>query len=220
MARRQKKITPEREKKEVGLGPSDFATEVLNLVSDFVVITDCDGKVVYLNPQAMAIAKNSGSPLFSSWKDGGIWKDRLKRVLKTRSQENWEVEIRDRSGTSRVFQVAMVPLKKSQEQVVAVGIVGRDVTELRRQEADLKQKVEQLKACIGGLEELAFAMSHDLRTPVISVQGFANLLVKKYRNRLDDKGIEYLDRLKKEADRLDRLLQDLTSKSRVHKSDR
>jgi signal transduction histidine kinase len=213
-------MTHEREKEEVKIGPSDFTAEVLNLVSDFVVITDCDGKVAYLNPQAMTIAKTSGPHIFSSWGDEGMWKDRLKKVLKTRSQENCEVELQDGSGASRVFQVAMVPLKKGQGQVAAVGIIGRDVTELRRQEADLNQKVEQLKACIGGLEELVFAMSHDLRTPVISVQGFANLLVKKYRNRLDDKGIEYLDRLKKEADRLDRLLQDLASKSWVEKPGR
>ncbi len=105
------------------------------------------------------------------------------------------------------------PTKKKREEVKI------DLSEVSKLRDDLRQRTEELEACTKELEAWTWAIFHDLRAPLISVQGFANLLVKKYRDRLDEKGIEYLDRLKREADRLDELLQDLANKSRGRESE-
>lgn len=101
------------------------------------------------------------------------------------------------------------PTNKKEKQVKI------DLSEISRLKDDLRQKTEDLQACRRRLEALVRAISHDLRTPVISVQGFANLLYKKYRDRMDEKGIQYLDHLKREADRIDRILQDFADKSGI-----
>ncbi len=90
--------------------------------------------------------------------------------------------------------------------------VNTDISEMERLKDELRQKTEDLESCQRQLEALAKAISHDLRTPVISVQGFANLLLKKYRDRMDEKGVQYLDHLKREADRIDRLLREIDAK--------
>ncbi len=90
-----------------------------------------------------------------------------------------------------------------------------DRSEMRRLKDELRQKTEDLESCRRQFDALARAVSHDLRTPVISVQGFVNLLLKKYSDRMDDKGIQYLDYLKREADRIDQLLKDIAAKWQV-----
>jgi light-regulated signal transduction histidine kinase (bacteriophytochrome) len=72
---------------------------------------------------------------------------------------------------------------------------------------DLGRRVEELADQLAGAREnvaaTLTALAHELRSPLVKIFGFADLLGKKYRGRLDDPGNEYLDWIKNECRRMD-----------------
>jgi signal transduction histidine kinase len=52
-------------------------------------------------------------------------------------------------------------------------------------------------------------LTHDLKTPIIAIQGFSSRLCKKYGSKLDEKALDYLERIKTSADLLEAWMNDL-----------
>ena len=91
--------------------------------------------------------------------------------------------------------------------------------EIRRLNSDLERRVRErtteLTAANRELESFAYSISHDLRAPLRSIDGFSHLLSTEYDARLDDKGRGYLDRVRRAAQRMGTLIDDLLELSRV-----
>jgi light-regulated signal transduction histidine kinase (bacteriophytochrome) len=60
-------------------------------------------------------------------------------------------------------------------------------------------------------------ISHDLREPLRAVRNFANLIRDRYSGNLDDKGRDFLGRIIRAAERLDRQLEDVLTLSRAQR---
>jgi PAS domain S-box-containing protein len=85
--------------------------------------------------------------------------------------------------------------------------------ELTRSMAELQEKSEEL-------EQFAYVASHDLREPLRTLVNWPQRLAKEYRGRLDEQADDWLDRLISGADRMRRLIDDLSQYSRVLRRDR
>lgn len=86
---------------------------------------------------------------------------------------------------------------------------------LEREVADRQRAEEGLRESLKDLEAFSFSVSHDLRAPLRSIQGVAEALREDYGDRLDETGRDYARRIVDAAQRLDRLLQDLLTYSRL-----
>jgi PAS domain S-box-containing protein len=93
--------------------------------------------------------------------------------------------------------------QKELEQVVA-----------RLNEA-LSARAEDLEATNKSLESFTSAASHDLRSPLSVIAGYAGLLEKAYADRLDDKGLHYLSVIRARVKSMTGLIDDLLSFSRL-----
>jgi two-component system sensor histidine kinase/response regulator len=88
----------------------------------------------------------------------------------------------------------------------------------RRQAEQLEviQKLNQeLKDANGELEAFSYTASHDLRAPLRSISGYANVLLEDYGTRLDEEGRNHLQALDRAAKRMDALTRDLLAYGRV-----
>jgi len=84
-----------------------------------------------------------------------------------------------------------------------------------RLEELVKERTAKLQETIGELQAFSYTVSHDLRAPLRSMQGFAQLLVDDYSSKLDERGVSHLQKIIRAAHRLDRLIRDVLSYSRV-----
>jgi PAS domain S-box-containing protein len=95
----------------------------------------------------------------------------------------------------------------------------RAKNEISRHALDLEQVVKErtgeLRDTIGELQAFSYSVSHDMRAPLRAMQGFGQQLMDEYGGKLDQQGLEYLHRIMRSAVRLDRLIQDVLSYTRV-----
>ena len=94
---------------------------------------------------------------------------------------------------------------------------------LRGLNAELECRVEKrtrdLEAANAELEAFSYSVSHDLRAPLRSIDGFSEILLKKYAGQLDDTAKDYLSRVRRGAKRMGELIEDLLQLSSVTRAD-
>ena len=109
-----------------------------------------------------------------------------------------------------------------------VSIVGTimDITERKKNETainelneELEQKViertSQLEASNKELEAFSYSVSHDLRAPLRSIDGFSLALMEDYYEKLDNSAKDYIDRIRNATSRMDSLIDSMLMLSRV-----
>lgn len=90
-----------------------------------------------------------------------------------------------------------------------------DVTGKHQAEDQLKQYAEELKRSNQDLEQFAYVASHDLQEPLRKIRAFGDRLSAKYQDKLDDVGMEYISRMQQASARMQKLIEDLLSFSRI-----
>jgi len=112
-----------------------------------------------------------------------------------------------------VFTAGYQDLMREITDQVTIAI--RQARLLRR----VQQQAEVLEARVAErteeLESFTYSVSHDLRTPLRAIDGFARLLDQEYRNVLDDEGQRLLSVIRSSASRMGQLIDDLLALSRL-----
>lgn len=143
---------------------------------------------------------------------------------------NREQRVTDINGRERWQLVNKVALRDPDGKVTGIVAIGRDITELK-QSADLvrtlnaeleqrvKERTAQLEIVNKELESFAYSVSHDLRSPLRSIDGFSQALLEEYGPRFDSVGQDYLERVRRASKRMGALIDDLLMLSRITRSD-
>jgi PAS domain S-box-containing protein len=163
----------------------------------------------------------------------------VREAISDQHPVNFEAQLACANGSYRCFAWTVAPYAADQ----LLYLFARDITERRRAEreinklnADLAHRADQLestntelqgeivtrKRAEGALQEsnsaleaFSFSVSHDLRAPIRAMQGFANVLLEDYGNKLDEMGKECATRIVNAAERMDVLVHDLLVYSRL-----
>jgi PAS domain S-box-containing protein len=90
-----------------------------------------------------------------------------------------------------------------------------DITERKIAEEALRDREANLDATNKELEAFSYSVSHDLRAPLRSIDGFSQALVEDYASQLDSSAKDYLRRVRNATQRMAELIDDLLNLSRV-----
>ena len=99
------------------------------------------------------------------------------------------------------------------ENVVFVAL---DITDLHEKERALREYAEDLQRSNEDLERFAYVSSHDLQEPLRSIVSFSQLLERRYRGKLDADADEYIAFIVEGGTRMQALILDLLTYSRVN----
>lgn len=202
-------------------------------VPDLIAILDKNHRVVRAN-RAMAERLNMnieecvGLHCFSCVHGGEGPPGSCPHVLTMLDGKEHSAELReDRLGGD--FLVTTTPLFDEDRQMVGSVHVARDITERKKAEKKIRSLNEELKANLFQLDEInrelersnedlqqfAYIAAHDLQAPLHTVSSFIQLLQRRYRGELGEKGATFIAKSVEGIDLIQRLLHDLLAFSRV-----
>jgi PAS domain S-box-containing protein len=145
----------------------------------------------------------------------------LHRIRHGERIDHYETIRRCKDGTLLDVSLTVSPVKDASGKVIGASKVARDITDRVRTKEKLEQTVAartaSLREAIAQMEEFSYSVSHDLRSPVRAMQGYARALSEDFGDRLDENGKEYLDRIIQGSSRMERLIHDVLTYSRVNR---
>ena len=219
---------------------------VFNQQYQFMAILSPEGITLEINNLPLETTGFSrqafiGKPfwLTPAWKHlpewSSIWQQRLKRAATIDEPIHTEDVYQTAEGETRYANSTTSAIKDSEGNLVFYLIEGADITKRRKTEKQrddlleevqelnvnlelrVKQRTAELKAVNKELEAFSYSVSHDLRAPLRSIDGFSLALIEDYGHKLDDEGHDYLNRVRKSAQRMGQLIDDLLQLSRVNR---
>lgn len=124
---------------------------------------------------------------------------------------SFESRYRCRDGSYRWFLWTATPLP---EKKLIYGIA-HDITNRKEYEQKLQQINADLTRSNQELEQFAYVASHDLQEPLRKIKGYTDLLSHRYQEQLDERANKYLDYISDSVLRMQALIKDLLTYSRV-----
>ena len=124
----------------------------------------------------------------------------------------WRPGRADENTVERLVEIAQFALERARAE--------RQVHELNESlERRVAERTALLEQANGELEAFSYSVSHDLRSPLRAINGFAHLLAEQAAAVLDDEGRDMLDRIQRGASRMGLLIDDILHFSRVSRVD-
>ncbi|MEN9226770.1 MAG: CHASE3 domain-containing protein [Thermostichus sp. HHBFW_bins_43] len=202
-----------------------------------VATTDAQGTITDVNDRFCQIAQYSRAELIGQShrliNSGHHDKAFFRQMWSTISRGHiWKGEICNRAKDGSLYWVdtVIVPFLDDQNKPWQYLAIRFEITNRKQVEAEirqlnqtLEQRVEertlQLELANRELEAFSYSVSHDLRAPLRSIDGFGQALLEDYNDQLDAVGQDYLRRIRAATQRMGQLIDDLLMLSRVTRSE-
>jgi len=184
-----------------------------------ITISDKSGKIIEANRQSEQLLGITADVHVQRRVDSKEWqiirKDgtpmpadeyaSTRALRENRLIENVEMGIVKDKGEITWISVTAAPIPL---EGYGVAIAYGDITERKRAEEEIRKSNAELKAFVDML-------SHDLKNPVVSIQGFCSLLIKNHIKDLNEKALFCIQRMQANASLMTDLLEDLAELSRI-----
>ena len=197
------------------------AREILDTMADALFVLDADGRIRVINDAARKLFGYTDVELLGRSIDilepldhDATISRTLRDMLRRGPQRDQERLFRDKSGHQIDVSISVSPVHEEEIEEGAVVIV-RDIRERKRAIEELHEFTRKLQASNAELEDFAYVASHDLQEPLRKIQAFGDRLRSRYASALAPEAVDYLERMQNAASRMQTLINDLLTFSRV-----
>jgi len=135
-------------------------------------------------------------------------------VRKNQTNNPFEVVLKRADGSSFIAEFERSQICEN-NRVIGRVVLFKDITERKQSAQALEHKAEELARSNAELEQFAFVASHDLQEPLRKIRAFGDRLKMKCAAVLPAESSDYLDRMQNAAARMQTLINDLLTFSRV-----
>lgn len=187
---------------------------ILNSAGEGIYGLDLQGRTTFVNPAAAKITGWKVEELVGK-SEAEVF-HRLATPAETAPQaEHGDYQLFYRKdGSSFPAEYVRTPIRERDKEVGAV-VIFKDVTDRKRAEETLSRKAAELARSNAELEQFAYVASHDLQEPLRKIQAFGDRLKTRCDAVNLQDGRDYLERMQSAAARMQTLINDLLTFSRV-----
>ena len=194
-----------------------FLNGILNHVIDPVLVKDKDYRFVFLNDAGYTFTGlEDRNPIgkddyaFFPKKEADIFRSVDKLVFET-GKTNVNIEnFTDAKGVKYIISTKKSLYTTAQGAQFLVMVI-RDISEIKKTEQHLLKSVDRLA-------DFAYAASHDIKSPLRTINSFSNLLYKKYHSELPEEALTFLSFIQTASTNATKLVEDLLTFSTTSKA--
>lgn len=211
---------------------------ILENIGDAVMVIDPKGAVRFMNPVAESLTRwEKKEALGQHWtkifdtddRKKAAFENSIKSILQYGNalSRTFQTTLRAKDGTETIVEANAVPFVGNTETATSVVLTFRDITKRKQAEEALQEAHQKLESNLKELQEknseiedFIYTVSHDLKSPLVSIQGFLSELRKAMKDRLGEQENFFMNRIEANAKHLEALIQDLLDLSRVGRIER
>jgi PAS domain S-box-containing protein len=192
-----------------------YIENLVENAADAVISTDIEDRILTWNRGAEVLLGYSKEQALNQSLAIVLPSDRLHELAEIRDKvrlegviRNLETKRKTKDGTILEAALAVSPIHDGTGGIVGFLHLAKDITEKKRYEHRLKE-LDRLKS------DFVSNVSHELRTPLTAIKGSVDNMLDGITGPMNEKQTRYLARIKSNADRLTRLINDLLDLSRI-----
>ena len=210
-----------------------------------LVVESSDDAIISRNQQGIITSWNSGAmQLFGYTAEEAIGQS-IRIIVPDELLEDWNKSVaqleqgikeehnkglrRHKDGHLLMVLKTASPLYSPEGYPMGASIIYKDISQLETAYAEIRtlnseledrvaKRTAALEAANQELEAFSYSVSHDLRSPLRSIDGFSLALLEDYSERLDDTGRDYLQRLRGASQRMGQLIDDMLHLARISRT--
>ena len=198
---------------------------IFNSLFNYIVLLDSDGKVIEMNQTGLDLSGKLNHEICGQYLyDTSLWKvsEKNRDILSDRIEECKEKQIvrfqaENRSADGHIIDVdvSLKAISDALNEIKMIILEGRDITEQMQAEYEMKTLIQALEEQKGELERFTYTVSHDLKSPLITIKGFLGLLASDIeQNDQKQMAIDF-QRIHDAVNKMESLLKDLLELSRI-----
>lgn len=198
----------------------DQLITAINQISEVIVITDLDGKIIYTNPAferltMYSLTEVSGKKM-NLLKSGHNGNELYKKMWKTiLSGNSWSGNLINKKKNGDIYEehCVITPVRNVQGAIVSFVSIKRDITEEKKLENNLRnsQKLQAIGTLAGGI-------AHDFNNILMGMQVFTEILLKKIPEQAQEH--QLLEKIYVSQNRAKSLIKQILSFSRLSGDER
>ena len=215
-------------------------TNIVNLAADAIISIDEEQRIIAFNYGAEKIfgytsAEMLGQPLeillperFSATHRKHVHQFGEAAEVARHMNRRPDILGRRKDGNEFFAEASISRAKEDRKMVFTVFL--RDISDRKEAEEQIHQlninlekrvveRTAELAAANQELESFSYSVSHDLRTPLRAIDGFSQVLVEDFANKIDDQAMSYLGRIRAASQRMGLLIDDMLALSRVTRTE-
>ena len=195
---------------------------ILDNIPDMAWLKDTKGIYIAVNEQfsntcGYKIEDVIGKTDYDIWRKDFADKYRQDDLEVMNSGQRRQLEEPQVDSTGREYWVETIktPIRNMHGELIGTTGIAREITERKKAELEREKLITELEAKNTELERFTYTVSHDLKSPLVTITGFLSYLEKDARSGNFESFNKDVDRIKHAVQKMQELLKDLLELSRI-----